>query len=48
MEVDAKGLQKWNQNRCQNSAKINAKTRKGKNHKNYISLNGKIIEIQFF
>ena len=47
MECDAKGVRKWSQNRCQNSSKNNAKTTKVKdyeNHKNNVSLNGKIIK----
>ena len=51
MEVDAKGMPKCNQNRCQNSSKNNAKIGSEKDHENHQShqnhvfMNGKIIQI---
>ena len=35
MEVDAKGVQTWSQNRCQNSSKINAQTGNENNYENH-------------
>ena len=35
MEFDAKGVPKWNQNRHQNSSKINAKTGNEKDQENH-------------
>ena len=48
MEFDTKGILTWNQNRCPNLSKINAKTGYGndhENHQNHVSLNGKVIQI---
>ena len=35
MEFDVKGVPKWNQNRCQNSSKVNAQTGNEKDQENH-------------